>query len=171
MPRTDITMGGNPLTLIGEGLAAGQKAPDFTLTDNKLQPVSLSDFKGKTVILSVVPSIDTPTCSIETHRFNAEAAKLDDNTIVLTVSKDLPFAQARWCAAQGVEKVVMLSDYKCSDFGKNYGVLIEGLGLLTRAIYIIDAQGIVRYEQFVKEVSKEPDYEAVLKAAKDAAKK
>jgi len=161
-----VTLGGKELTLEGNCLKTGDKAPNFTLADNDLNPKTLSDFNQKTIILSTVPSLDTPTCDLETKTFNNKAAELSDDIIILTVSKDLPFAQKRWCAARGVDKVITLSDYKGSDFSKNYGVLIKELNLLTRAIYIIDKKGIIRYKQFVEEVSKEPNYEEVISSAK-----
>lgn len=163
MPK-EITLQGNKFSLIGADLKAGDKAPAFTLTANDLGDVSLKDFKGRVVILSAVPSLDTPTCSLETARFNKEADKLGDKVKILTVSKDLPFAQARWCAAQGVKNLQTLSDYKNTSFARDYGLLINGLCLLTRAVFIIDGEGVIKYVQFVKEVSEEPDYKAVLDA-------
>jgi thioredoxin-dependent peroxiredoxin len=157
-----ITMKGSPLTLIGPEIKAGDKAPDTVLVANDLSEVKLSSFKGKKIILSVVPSLDTPVCDLETRRFNQEASKLPD-VVVLTVSRDLPFAQKRWCGAAGVEAVKTLSDYK-GNFGETYGVLIRGLGLLARCIFVIDETGKVTYTQLVKEVTHEPDYEDVLKA-------
>lgn len=166
MPR-EITLNGNKFSLSGAELNAGSKAPDFTLAANDLSDVSLKDFKGRVVILSAVPSLDTPTCSIETARFNKEAGKLDGKVKILTVSKDLPFAQARWCAAQGVKNLQTLSDYKNTSFSNDYGLLIKGLHLLTRAVFVIDGEGVIRYVQFVKEVSEEPDYKAVLDAVNE----
>ncbi len=163
----EITLNGNKFSLLGEELKVGAAAPDFTLSANDLSDVSLKDFKGRVVILTTVPSLDTPTCSLETARFNQEAGKLGEKIKILTVSKDLPFAQSRWCAAQGVKNLQTLSDYKNTSFSKDYGVLIEGLGLLARAVFIIDAQGIIRYIQFVEEVSNEPDYESVLSKVKE----
>ena len=163
----EITLNGNKFSLSGAELNAGLKAPDFTLAANDLSDVSLKDFKGRVVVLSAVPSLDTPTCSIETARFNKEAGKLGDKVKILTVSKDLPFAQARWCAAQGVKNLQTLSDYKNTSFSQDYGLLIKGLYLLTRAVFVIDGEGIIRYVQFVKEVSNEPDYKAVLDAVNE----
>ncbi len=161
-----VTMHGNNVTLLGADLKVGQKAPDFTLIDKGLNQVSLKDFLGKVVILSIVPSLDTPTCDMETRRFNNEAAKLGDNIVILTVSKDLPFAQARWCAAAGIDKVKTLSDYRNSSFSTDYGVLIKELYLLTRAVFVIDRKGEITYKQFVSEISKEPDYNPILAEAK-----
>ncbi len=161
-----VTMKGNPLTLLGPEITPGQQAPDFKVVDNDLGPVSLSDFKGKVVIVSAVPSLDTPVCDMETRRFNQEAQSLGDKVKVLTVSMDLPFAQKRWCGNAGVTNVQTVSDYQTASFGQAYGVLIDGLRLLARAIFVVDAQGKVAYVQTVSEVTHEPDYEAVLNAVK-----
>jgi thiol peroxidase len=161
-----VTMKGNPLTLLGPDIAPGMQAPDFTVVDNDLGPVSLSDFKGKVVIVSAVPSLDTPICDMETRRFNQEAQALGDKVKVLTVSMDLPFAQKRWCGNAGVENVQTVSDYQTASFGQAYGVLIDGLRLLARAIFVIDAQGKVAYVQLVPEIASEPDYAAVIAAVK-----
>ena len=161
-----VTMKGNPLTLLGPEITPGQQAPDFKVVDNDLGPVSLSDFKGKVVIVSAVPSLDTPVCDMETRRFNQEAQSLGDKVKVLTVSMDLPFAQKRWCGNVGVTNVQTVSDYQTASFGQAYGVLIDGLRLLARAIFVVDAQGKVAYVQTVSEVTHEPDYEAVLNAVK-----
>ncbi len=157
-----VTMKGNPLTLVGNEVKTGDNAPDVTLVANDLSEVKLSSFKGKKVILSVVPSLDTPVCDLQTKRFNQEASKLHD-TVVLTISKDLPFAQRRWCGATGASAVKTLSDYR-GNFGETYGVLIKGLNLLARAIFVVDEKGKVIYTQLVKEVATEPNYDEVLKA-------
>jgi thiol peroxidase len=162
-----ITMRGNPLTLIGQEIKPGNPAPDFASLDNELKPVRLSSFRGKVVVISAVPSLDTPVCDMETRRFNSEAAKLSDDIVILTISMDLPFAQKRWCGAAGVDKVVTLSDHREAEFGKAYGVLIKELRLLARAVFVIDAEGVVRYVQLVNEVAEEPDYDAVISAAKN----
>ena len=161
-----ITFKGNPFTLLGPELKVGDKAPDFAVVDNGLAPVSLASSAGKIRIISSVPSLDTPVCDTETRRFNQEAAGLPGDVVVLTVSLDLPFAQKRWCGAAGVDKVTTLSDYRDRSFGQNYGVLIKELLLLTRAIFVIDAQDVIRYIQIVPEVTSEPDYAAVIAAAK-----
>ena len=124
----------------------------------------ISFYRGKICIISAVPSLDTPVCSIETRRFNEEAAKLGNDVVILTVSMDLPFAQKRWCAAEGIDRVVTLSDYRDKEFGKAYGVLIKELVLLARTVFVVDKQGVIRYIQQVKEQSTEPDYNAVLAA-------
>lgn len=162
----DIKMNGFAAKVVGAELKKGDKAPDFTLINNALEPVKKSDFEGKVLVISCVPSIDTPVCEMETRRFNVEADKLPGNVIVLTVSRDLPFAQARWCAANGVEKVMTVSDYRDFGFARDYGVLLEDLGLLTRAVFVVDKQGIIQYIQFVPEVTHEPDYQAVLEEVK-----
>ena len=161
-----VTFKSNPLTLIGAAVKVGQAAPDFTAVGNDLSPVKLSDFKGKTILISVVPSLDTPVCDTQTRTFNEAASGLGDAVVVLTVSMDLPFAQARWCGAAGVERVVTVSDYQQADFGTKYGLLIKGLRLLARAVLVVDAGGVIRYQQVVPEVTEEPDYHAALNAAK-----
>jgi thiol peroxidase len=159
-----VTMRGNPLTLLGKELRIGESAPDAELLDNDLNAVKLSSFKGKVCVISSVPSLDTPVCDMETRRFNEAAGKLGDNVVVLTVSMDLPFAQKRWCGAAGVERVITLSDHRGASFGNAFGVLIKELRLLARSIFVIDRNGIIQYIQHVKELSQEPDYEAVIKA-------
>jgi thiol peroxidase len=167
MERTGlITTKGNPLTLVGDEVKVGDKAPDFTVIDNGMQPVKFSSFAGKVVIISVVPSLDTPVCDAQTRRFNTEAGKLGSDVVILTISMDLPFAQKRWCGAAGVDKVQTLSDYREASFGKAYGMLIKELRLLARGVFVVDRNGVVRYTQLVKEVSEEPDYAPVLDAVK-----
>jgi len=161
-----ITFKGNPFTLLGPELKVGEKAPDFAVVDNGLAPVSLADSAGKIRIVSSVPSLDTPVCDTETRRFNQEAASLPGDVVVLTISLDLPFAQKRWCGSAGIDKVTTLSDYRERSFGQSYGVIIKELLLLTRALFVIDGQGVIRYIQIVPEVTSEPDYEAVIAAAK-----
>ena len=161
-----ITMKGNPLTLVGQELKAGDQAPDVTLLDNELNPVQLSSFKGKVVVISAVPSLDTPVCDLETRKFNEEAANLGPDVQILTISMDLPFAQARWCAAEGVDRLTTLSDHRDASFGNAYGVLIKELRLLARCIFVVDKEGTIRYIQLVPELTSEPDYESVLEAVK-----
>ena len=161
-----ITFQGNPLTLVGDAVSVGQSAPDFTVAANDLSPYALSDDKGKVVVVSVVPSLDTPVCDTQTRKFNEAAAGLGDDVVVLTVSMDLPFAQSRWCGAAGVDQVKTVSDYKGADFGRKYGLLIKELHLLARAVLVIDSAGIIRYSQLVSEVTEEPDYSAVIEAVK-----
>jgi thiol peroxidase len=159
-------MRGNPLTLIGNEVKVGEMAPDFVVLDNNLSPIKFSSFRGKTCILSSVPSLDTPVCDIETRKFNEEAARLGSDVTILTISMDLPFAQKRWCAAGGVDKVQTFSDHRDASFGSSYGVLIKELRLLARAVFLLDRKGTLQYIQLVKEVTNEPDYAAVLNALK-----
>lgn len=159
-----ITFKGNPFTLLGPALKVGDKAPEFRVVDNGLAAVSLASSAGKIRIISSVPSLDTPVCDTETRRFNQEAANLPGDVLVLTISLDLPFAQKRWCGAAGIDKVTILSDYRERSFGRNYGVLIKELLLLTRAIFVVDAEDVIRYIQIVPEVTNEPDYAAVIAA-------
>jgi thiol peroxidase len=164
-----VTMRGNPLTLVGNPVREGDKAPDFTVLDTDLNPVTLSSCKGKVCIISSVPSLDTPVCDMETRRFNSEAGKLGEDVVILTISMDLPFAQKRWCGAAGVTKVKTLSDHREASFGTAYGVLIRELRLLSRAVFVVDRAGSVRYVELVKEVAHEPNYEAALAAVKKLA--
>jgi len=164
--KAAVTLRGNPLTLVGNEIKAGANAPDVELLDNELKPVKISAFKGKVVVVSAVPSLDTPTCDMETRRFNTEAAKLGNNVVILTISTDLPFAQKRWCGAAGVDRVKTLSDHREAAFGQAYGVLIKELRLLARSIFVVDKNGVIQYVQHVKEVAQEPDYDAVIAAVK-----
>ena len=161
-----VMMKGNPWTLLGNELKVGDKARDFELVNNDLGPFKFSTVAGKVAILSAVPSLDTPVCDMETRRFNKEAEKLGSGVAVLTISMDLPFAQKRWCGAAGINNVITLSDYKNASFGESYGVLLKDLRLLARAIFVVDKKGIIRYIQYVKEVTTEPNYEEVLEAVK-----
>lgn len=162
-----ITMKGNPLTLVGEEVKVGDKAPDFEVLANDLSPVKFSSFRGRACVISSVPSLDTPVCDMETRKFNDAAAKLGDDVAILTISMDLPFAQSRWVGAAEVDKVTTLSDYRDANFGMAYGVLIKELRLLARAVFVVDRQGTVQYVELVKEITDEPDYEAVLTALKN----
>jgi len=162
-----ITMKGQPLTLLGKGLEAGEAAPDFEVLANDLSAVKLSSFRGKVCIISSVPSLDTSVCDTMTRRFNEEAGSLGGDVVVLTISMDLPFAQGRWCGAAGVENVQTLSDHRYALFGNAFGVLIKELRLLARAVFVVDKEGVVRYVQIVNELTNEPDYEAVLKVVRD----
>ena len=161
-----VTVFGNPMTLTGDALAVGQKAPGFAALDNDLNPKTMSDYAGKILIIAAVPSLDTPVCDMETRRFNSEASKLGENVHILTVSMDLPFAQKRWCAAAGIDRLTTLSDHRDASFGMNWGVLIKELRLLARSVFVIGKDGIVKYLEIVPEVTHEPNYEAALAAAK-----
>jgi thiol peroxidase len=162
-----VTRAGQPLTLLGPELKVGDKAPDVLLTRVDMTDVHLGDFAGKALLVSAVPSLDTPVCDLETRRFNEEAAKLPGVT-VLTVSTDLPFAQARWCGAHDIKNLTTLSDYKMQDFGKAYGVLIKESRLLARTIFVINKAGKIVYIERVADITHEPDYEAALASAQAA---
>jgi thiol peroxidase len=162
----EVTMKGNPLTLVGATLKVGEKAPDGIVLNNDLAPVRLSSYRGKVCVISSVPSLDTPVCDMETRRFNEEAGNMGKDVVILTISMDLPFAQKRWCGAAGVDRVITLSDHRDASFGLAYGVLIKELRLLARSVFVVNKEGVIRYIQVVKELTQEPDYEAVLKAVK-----
>ena len=157
-----ITFKGNPLTLIGPEIKAGMQAPDFKLLARDLSEVTLAHSKGKTRLISVVPSLDTPVCELQTKRFNEEASKLPANILVYTVSMDLPFAQSRFCGAQHTDKITALSDHREASFGKAYGVLIQELRLLARAVFIVGPDDKVQYAEYVREVTAHPDYDRAL---------
>jgi len=159
-----VTLRGEPVTLVGEPVEVGQAAPDFVAVAMDMSEKRLSDYTGRPVVLSVVPSVDTKVCSLQTQRFNEAVAALSDDAVVLTISMDLPMAQQRFCAAEGVDNVVMLSDYRYWDFAKSYGLRIKESGLLARAVYVISPQGKVVYKQLVPELTTEPDYDAALNA-------
>lgn len=164
MPQ--VTMRGNPVTLVGNPVQVGSKAPDFTALTNDLKPFSLQDTSGVRLIASV-PSLDTGVCDAETRRLNEEATKLD-NVQVLVISMDLPFAQRRWCGAAGVERVITLSDHRDASFGQAYGVLMKENRLLARAVFVVDSSGTVTYAEYVPEVTTHPDYDKVLEAVRAA---
>lgn len=159
-----VTMKGNPVTLYGYDVQVGESAPNCTLTAVDLSAFELGSLKGKKVILSVVPSLDTATCDLQTKRFNEEASKLGENVKVITISMDLPFAQSRWCGQTNSDQIITLSDYKDASFGQSYGVLIKDARLLTRAIFIVDEEGILQYKQIVPEIVDEPNYDEALEA-------
>lgn len=165
-----ITFKGAPMTLAGDALTVGSAAPDFLLhyADQGLKPLTLADLKGKPTILSVVPSLDTPTCATQTRTFNQQLAALAGKINAVTVSRDLPFAQARFCGAENIESIRTASDYQTHDFGKDYGLEIEQLKLLTRAVIVLDADGKVLYREVVSEVTSEPDYDQALQALQAA---
>jgi len=170
MDLKTVTMKGKPLTLVGKQVKVGDSAPDFEVLANDLSPVKLSAFRGKVVVISSVPSLDTAVCDLQTRKFNEQAAALGDRVAVLTISMDLPFAQKRWCGAAGIENLQTLSDYRNAEFGRAFGLLIQELRLLARAVFVVDADGIIRYKQIVSELTKEPDYDSAIKAAKEASK-
>lgn len=160
----EITLRGNPMTLLGEPVKVGDTAPDFVAVKQDMKEARLSDYAGKTVVLSVVPSVDTKVCAIQTRTFNEKAAALGKDVVILTISMDLPMAQKRFCAAEGIQQVVTLSDYRHWDFANKYGQRIKENGLLARAIYVIGADGVIKHKQIVPELTTEPDYDAALKA-------
>lgn len=162
-----VTMKGKPITLVGNELKVGDKAPDFKAVDNSLAEQSLSSYAGKVIVISSVPSLDTPVCDVETRRFNSEAARLGEDVVILTLSMDLPFAQKRWCGAAGVSHVITLSDHRDAAFGTAYGVLIKELRLLARAVFVIDTKGVIRHIELVKEIASEPGYDALLRAVSE----
>ena len=163
------TMRGNPLTLLGPELKAGDKAPDFSAVNDGLQPVNLAGTGQNVRIFSVVPSLDTPVCDAQTKRFNEEAAKLP-GVEIYTVSMDLPFAQKRWCGNFGIDKIKMLSDHRSGSFGEHYGTLIKDMRIESRAIFVLDKDNTIKYVEYVKEVADYPNYEAALGAARSLAK-
>ncbi len=163
----EVTMKGQPLALAGQAVEVGQPAPEFTAVAGDMSEVKLANLRGKTVVIASVPSLDTSVCSLETKRFNESAAQLGDNVAVLVISMDLPFAQKRFCATEGIENVRALSDHRQAEFGLAYGVLIESLRLLARSVFVVDAKGILQYIEVVKEITEEPDYEAALAAVRN----
>ena len=164
--KAAVTFEGQPLTLIGQEKQVGDIAPDFVLLDNNLAEVSLKDYGQQICLISVVPSLDTPVCEMQTRKFNEEASKLPGNVAVLTVSMDLPFAQKRFCSVSGIEKVRVLSDHKSATFGEAYGILIKELRLLSRGIFIVNEQGTISYVEYVKEITDHPNYDAAITAVK-----
>ena len=163
-----VTFKGNPLTLIGPEIRVGDQAPDFQVVAQDLSTVKFSDAKGKVRLLNIVPSLDTPICDAQTRRFNEEAATLP-GVEIWTISMDLPFAQKRWCGAFGVDHVKMVSDHREGSFGRGYGTLIKESRIMSRAIFVVDHNNILRHVEYVKEMGEHPNYEAALAAAKSAA--
>ena len=161
--KNATTLKGSPFTLIGSEIKPGQKAPDFTVLAGDLSPVTLASSRGKTRLILSVPSLDTPVCDTETRRFNEEASKLP-GIEVLVISMDLPFAQGRFCRTAGIENLKTLSDHRDASFGRAYGTLIKELRLLSRAVFVVDADDHVQYVEYVQEVSTHPNYVSVLSA-------
>ena len=166
--KNGTTLKGNPFTLVGAEIKVGQKAPEFTALAGDLSPVTLASSRGKTRLLVSVPSLDTPVCDAETRRFNEEASKLS-GVETLVISVDLPFAQGRFCQTAGIKNLKCLSDHRDVSFGKAYGTLIKDLRIMSRAIFVIDKNNVIRHVEYVKEVADHPDYEAALSAARAAA--
>lgn len=165
MEKRKVTMKGRELTVRGPELQVGQKAPDFRLVGNDLNPKTLADFGRQLKLISIVPSLDTGVCDFQTRRFNEELSKLE-GVVVITVSMDLPFAQKRWCGSAGLDQAITLSDHLDASLGEAYGVLIEELRLLARAVLLLDQDNIIRYVEYVDEVSSHPNYEAAVQAVK-----
>ena len=163
-----VTFKGNPLTLVGPEIKVGDAAPHFMLVGNDLGDIECVDYHGKVRVLSVAPSLDTPVCATQTRTFNKEAAGLSEDVHILSISLDLPFALARFCGAEGIDRVITASDYKYHRFGEAYGVYIKELGLLARAVFVIGKDDKVHHVQYVAEVTHEPDYTTALKAVKKA---
>ncbi|WP_133178773.1 thiol peroxidase [Shewanella decolorationis] len=164
--KTQVMMGDKTVTLEGKLPKLEQMAPRFKVVDEQFTPISLSDFKGKTVLISAVPSLDTGVCALQTKRFNSEVSHFSDDVVMLTISTDLPFAQKRFCKVENVDKIKVLSDSVWRDFGEKYGLLIEDYGLLARAIFIIDAEGQLKYQELVPNITEHPNYDAALEALK-----
>jgi len=162
-----VNLKGNPKTLVGDEVSVGSPAPAFSVKGQDLSDITLDSFSGKVLIIVTVPSLDTPVCDIETKRFNEEAGKLGDDVEVLVVSLDMPFAQKRWCGLNDATNIKTGSDYMDHSFGTAYGVRIKEVGFLARAVFVIDKDGTVKHAQLVPEVAEEPDYDAVLAAAKE----
>ncbi|MBO0374465.1 thiol peroxidase [Staphylococcus capitis] len=159
---TEITFKNDPITLSGQQVKEGDIAPDFTVLDNSLNQITLEDYKGEKKLISVVPSIDTGVCDQQTRKFNEEASQEDG--VVLTISVDLPFAQKRWCASNGLENVVTLSDHRDLSFGENFGVVMEELRLLARSVFVLDESNKIVYKEIVSEGTNFPDFDAALEA-------
>ena len=161
-----VQAGDAPLTLVGPQIEIGDALPDVAIVNQDLQPEQISKFAGKVLIISTVPSLDTPVCDAQTRRFNQETAALGDNVVILTLSNDLPFAQKRYCAAEGIDQVQVFSDYQGQQFGRAVGLFIKENYLLARAVLVVDSDGIVRYKQIVPNLGQEPEYAPVLEAVR-----
>ena len=164
-----VTVHGRPVVLLGCDTKVGDAAPDFRVVDAQFQPVRLSSFKGKPCLISAVPSLDTGVCALQTKRFNDEIRDLPPGVIVMTISADLPFAQKRFCEAEKVDRILVLSDHVWHEFGLSYGVLIKDMGLLARSIFVVGRNGHVAYREIVDELTNHPDYDAALAAIRKAA--
>lgn len=164
-----VKAGNKFVTLLGTQVNVGEQAPNFKVVDKNFAPITLADFNKQTLLISVVPSLDTGVCSLQTKRFNEEVSNLPSNITILTISNDLPFAQKRFCKIENVEQLKVLSDSVWREFGSNYGLLIKDMGLLTRAIFIIDSQGKIAYKELVANISEHPDYDKALAAVKSIA--
>jgi len=161
-----VTFEGEPVELEGQSVTVGTKAPDFTVVNQDLEEMDFSEIRGNPCIISSVVSLDTGVCDAQTRRFNEAAAELDERVKMWTISMDLPFAQQRWCGAKGIDRVVVLSDHRKGSFGEAYGLLMDNLRLLARAVFVVDAEGMLRYSEIVDEVTDHPDYAGCLEAAR-----
>ena len=160
--KAAVTMKGNPLTLVGPELKAGDKAPAFTVVSQALAPVTLADYAGKTKVISVTPSLDTPVCDFQLRKLNTEVASMGDDVVMLNISMDLPFAIKRFCTVAEIDKAVALSDHRDASFGTAFGVLIKELRLLARAVFVVDKNDVVTYVQYVPEATDAPDYDKLI---------
>ena len=163
---TSVTLEGDPIILVGTQVEVGEPAPDFRAVNGELDTVPFSSLGDKIFVLSSVVSLDTPVCDTETKKFNERATDFGPDVEVITLSMDLPFAQERWCGAAGIDRVRTLSDYRDASFGRSYGVLIKNLRLLARAVFVVDKDRVVRHKEIVREVTEEPDYDAVLECVR-----
>ncbi|MBH0057622.1 thiol peroxidase [Pseudoalteromonas sp. SWXJZ94C] len=161
-----VSAQGKPITLLGKGVSVGDSAPNFKVVNDAFTPVTLNDYKGQAILISVVPSLDTGICSLQTKHFNEKVAKQFPAVAMLTISADLPFAQKRFCKAENIDKVITLSDSVWRDFGQNYGLIIKDMGLLTRAVLILDESHKVVYKQLVASLSTEPEYDSIIEKLK-----
>ncbi|MFW6457371.1 MAG: thiol peroxidase [Planctomycetota bacterium] len=166
MSNKSITLEGSPIELTGNEVVVGDVAPDFTAVNGELEDVRFTAEDATPCVISSVVSLDTPVCDKQTRRFNEEATSLSDNLGIYVLSMDLPFAQKRWCGAADIERVTTLSDYRDRAFGQSYGLLIKGLGLLARAVFVVDSDGIIRYKEIVSEVTEHPDYDQLFEAVR-----
>ena len=161
-----VSAQGKPVTLLGQGISIGDSAPNFKVVDDNFIPVTLEDYKGQAVLISVVPSLDTGICSLQTKHFNEKVASQFPSVVMLTISADLPFAQKRFCKAENIDKITTLSDSVWRDFGQKYGLIIKDMGLLTRTVFILDESHNVIYKQLVSSLSTEPEYNSVIEKLK-----
>ena len=161
-----VSAQGKPVTLLGKGISVGDSAPNFKVVDDNFIPVTLEDYKGQAVLISVVPSLDTGICSLQTKHFNEKVASQFPSVVMLTISADLPFAQKRFCKAENIDKITTLSDSVWRDFGQKYGLIIKDMGLLTRTVFILDESHNVIYKQLVSSLSTEPEYNSVIEKLK-----
>ncbi|CAM3092122.1 thiol peroxidase [Pseudoalteromonas distincta] len=161
-----VSAQGKPVTLLGQGVSVGDSAPNFKVVDDNFIPVTLEDYKGQAVLISVVPSLDTGICSLQTKHFNEKVASQFPSVVMLTISADLPFAQKRFCKTENIDKITTLSDSVWRDFGQNYGLIIKDMGLLTRAVLILDESHNIIYKQLVSSLSTEPEYNSVIEKLK-----